>query len=125
MTFKPRCPKCKFALFFEPCNHGHPTAGCSYCGWRLMGEGSIRTLVETQMAAYREEQQQELRRRHKAELAELKAKKEVSEGEDCAWGPCDHPRRETSIYCSRDCSNKNARHRHSLRKQAQRREAAM
>ena len=34
----------------------------------------------------------------------------------CAWADCGKPARENSVYCSRDCSNKNARFRHSQRK---------
>jgi hypothetical protein len=33
----------------------------------------------------------------------------------CAWHECDEPARERSKYCSRECSNKNARHRHLAR----------
>ena len=35
----------------------------------------------------------------------------------CAWGPCNNDKRPNSKYCSKQCSNKNARHRHKLRKQ--------
>jgi hypothetical protein len=34
----------------------------------------------------------------------------------CAWHDCMAEARETSIYCSRDCSNKNARARYQARK---------
>ena len=37
--------------------------------------------------------------------------------EGCAWQECSSPARDTSIYCSRSCSNKNARYRHKLRQQ--------
>lgn len=33
----------------------------------------------------------------------------------CAWAACENSRREKSIYCSRNCSNKNARARHKAR----------
>lgn len=33
----------------------------------------------------------------------------------CAWRDCTHSSRENSKYCSRDCSNKNARWRHQNR----------
>ena len=36
----------------------------------------------------------------------------------CAWDDCEEPRRPTSKYCSRACSNKNARARHQRRKWA-------
>lgn len=35
--------------------------------------------------------------------------------ETCAWPSCDNQRRKNSKYCSRACSNKNARYRHKLR----------
>lgn len=34
----------------------------------------------------------------------------------CTWGPCASASRPNSKYCSRTCSNKNARFRHNLRK---------
>lgn len=34
----------------------------------------------------------------------------------CVWPPCEKPRRKKSKYCSRECSNKNARWRHKQRK---------
>lgn len=36
-------------------------------------------------------------------------------GSECAWTDCRKPARATSLYCSRNCSNKNARHRHRMR----------
>ncbi len=36
--------------------------------------------------------------------------------EVCAWRDCEKPQRPRSKYCSRECSNKNARHRHKQRK---------
>ena len=35
--------------------------------------------------------------------------------EICAWPGCGKPARKNSKYCSRACSNKNARHRHKMR----------
>lgn len=34
----------------------------------------------------------------------------------CVWPPCEKARRKKSKYCSRECSNKNARWRHKMRK---------
>ena len=34
----------------------------------------------------------------------------------CAWHECEGAPRENSKYCSRTCSNKNARHRWTLRR---------
>ena len=36
--------------------------------------------------------------------------------EICAWASCNKPARPRSKYCSRNCSNKNARARHAKRK---------
>ena len=46
-------------------------------------------------------------------------------GGQCCWKDCSQPSMSKSLYCSRDCSNKNARWRHGLRKEAEvkRREA--
>ena len=37
-------------------------------------------------------------------------------GEICSWDPCENEARPNSKYCSRACSNKNARARHKQRK---------
>jgi hypothetical protein len=42
----------------------------------------------------------------------------VSNRPVCAWKDCGDPSREGSIYCSRACSNRNARWRHKQRKLA-------
>jgi hypothetical protein len=52
------------------------------------------------------------RRKMEAEIAEIKAKD--IEGA-CAWSLCSDRARDNSKYCSRDCSNKNARARHRER----------
>jgi hypothetical protein len=41
---------------------------------------------------------------------------EDDDGEQCAWPGCEKARRPNSKYCSRACSNKNARHRHKQRR---------
>ena len=47
------------------------------------------------------------------------------EGHTCSWKDCGELARAKSLYCSRDCSNKNARWRHAVRKDAvKRREAS-
>lgn len=38
-------------------------------------------------------------------------------GDTCAWKDCDAKARPNSIYCSRGCSNKNARWRYKMRSQ--------
>lgn len=39
----------------------------------------------------------------------------VASGEACDWPGCEKPQRPNSKYCSRACSNKNARARHKAR----------
>lgn len=63
---------------------------------------------------------QEQESRQKAETAKQKdhqdwlASLPVSEP-SCAWESCSNSPRRRSKYCSRNCSNKNARHRHKQR----------
>jgi len=48
---------------------------------------------------------------------------DVDAGEDveiCAWHPCNRAARPGSKYCSRACSNKNARWRYKQRKSSER-----
>ena len=40
----------------------------------------------------------------------------AAEGTPCAWKDCDQIARPKSKYCSRTCSNKNARYRHAKRR---------
>lgn len=54
-------------------------------------------------------------RQRAAEQASVEAGTEKSTPGVCAWKDCEEPARTTSIYCSRGCSNKNARWRHKLR----------
>ena len=45
----------------------------------------------------------------------LKMPLEVQPAPECAWHNCSNPARPRSKYCSRNCSNKNARARHNKR----------
>ena len=62
-----------------------------------------------------------------AQLADLSGENEENEaffmaevdfapGDKCAWPPCAKRKRPRSKYCSRNCSNKFARHRHRQRR---------
>ena len=44
--------------------------------------------------------------------------RDKSEAVPCAWDSCENAARKNSKYCSRNCSNKNARARYKLRKAA-------
>ena len=50
-----------------------------------------------------------------AKKVPAKAAEPAVGAETCAWPSCDNARRKNSKYCSRACSNKNARYRHKLR----------
>jgi hypothetical protein len=45
-------------------------------------------------------------------------KSAASDASSCEWHICNNPPRPNSKYCSRDCSNKNARLRYKKRKNA-------
>ena len=65
---------------------------------------SHRLSVAAELARKRQEME--------AEVAKIKAK--AAEGA-CAWSLCSNRARDNSKYCSRDCSNRNARARHRER----------
>jgi len=78
-------------------------------------------------ARKRREQEEERQRKERDNRAwvELNRRKQVErvvepvpEVRICAWKDCDEPARSTSLYCSRNCSNKNARWRHKVRQQS-------
>lgn len=48
------------------------------------------------------------------------ARYEPAATNSCAWHECSNAPRPNSMYCSRDCSNKNARDRHAQRKRGSR-----
>jgi len=105
-----------------------------------MGKKHIHDLVETQLKEHTEQQVEVARQATEVQMVELEKKMQAEldaarlqnddSGErvdpgSCAWEPCSSRRRERSIYCSRSCSNKNARYRHSLRKQSRRERSVM
>lgn len=53
-----------------------------------------------------------------AKSAKAAPAKDGVELANCAWVECEKPSRSNSKYCSRECSNKNARARHRQRKNA-------
>ena len=78
---------------------------------------------EAEQARVREEERRKEEEREKRRARD-RARKErelalVPEIPPCAWQDCQSPKGDNSIYCSRDCSNKNARARHAARKAAE------
>lgn len=93
---------------------------------RLEQEAQLRQ-AEAAIAAAKEAQEREakLERRRARDRAYQKRKYWARKAQAeqpavpdsvCAWEGCSNPQRETSKYCSRGCSNKNARARAKQRK---------
>lgn len=116
---------------------------CRCCGYRLLGLSAVeytnRLMAEFQEAeknkadARLREIEAERTRKLEAEtrrLVEEARKLEERERKKvlpfptparaiCAWHECQEPCRANSMYCSRNCSNKNARARHRARQEGQ------
>ena len=129
MRFLPTCPKCEstaVSMERDPkwSGMGWPHDAlfhCFTCGHRLYGKSAVAhtTLEQAKHEADETRRAQEAaakseRQRQRKEEARLRRERKVISFQ-CAWGECHLPRREKSIYCSRDCSNKNARARHASR----------
>ena len=136
MAFKMHCPKCNSnSLFLEEDQKAFVGGGrhqvqlhCYMCGKVIYGQEAIEAEYNKQMAVWAETHQSE------APAATAQARDEsgtetpeeaspgtetqtaASSGQpECAWAECDKPARLRSKYCSRNCSNKNARSRYSRR----------
>ena len=123
----------------------HDKVFACLCGKRLYANAIPEEYdrQETSFYAAQTRAQQDARRARRAKLAEQRKEKEREEdaarqariqarkdgpepepptgeqqhlGVPCGFGGCENFRRENSIYCSRSCSNKNARARHAARK---------
>lgn len=68
--------------------------------------------------AKRRKEEAERKRREEAERKQREEEERRRKELECAWMHCTNPRRPNSKYCSRECSNKNARHRHAVRGRA-------
>lgn len=82
-------------------------------------EREDRTRRATAEAEAKQARQKEEDRQWRERVATKKPSEttEVAAGSSvCEWKDCDNPARPNSKYCSRDCSNKNARHRYKRRK---------
>lgn len=73
--------------------------------------------ARTLEAERRLEEQREKRRVR--DLARKERELKLVQGNLCSWAECGNQKRENSIYCSRGCSNKNARARHAAKKAAE------
>lgn len=133
MRFLPTCPKCDstaVSMERDPkwSNRGWPNDAlfrCTTCGHRLYGKDALAHITLEQ----KRHQDEEVRRAQEAEAERQRKEEERQRKEEerlrrehevisfqCAWGECELPRREKSVYCSRECSNKNARARHAARR---------
>ena len=130
MKFLPQCLKCESTdvdMYRDStfsCR-GWPydaTLHCRTCGNRVYGQAAVAATTEARdkyLAAEAERAQARLREIER-QREEERLRREAEERRkviqfQCAWRECDNPRREKSIYCSRNCSNKNARARHAAR----------
>ena len=103
------CPKCgskSISVSKERSAMPLRILSCLVCGYRIYGEKEIISELKKQVSS-----------RKKSEPT-FKAETNL-----CAWSECTKSpsgqraiSRPGSKYCSRDCSNKNARHRYNLRK---------
>ena len=117
---------------------------CVTCGKRVYGK-AIQTELTRQERSFRTDQQADLKEKQKAAQkarreARERAEEEARQAEQaeairqaeeaarralkpdgtCAWQECTEPPSDRSIYCSRGCSNKNARWRHQQKQAAAR-----
>jgi predicted nucleic-acid-binding Zn-ribbon protein len=142
-TFKLKCPKCaSTSISIERLGSVYAREGswanrvlkCITCGNRLYGDDikdevtrqmddfdaskkrataqAARTRREERIRAAAEEEEA----RQVAEAAKEAAEEARRAAGRCALPTCQNDRRERSIYCSRSCSNRNARIRFKQRK---------
>lgn len=89
---------------------------------RRMAEADRKRREEAQRKAEAAREKKEAENRAWAEKVAKQREQErlsASNRDECAWKDCDEPSRRNSIYCSRACSNKNARWRHKQRQKEQ------
>ena len=97
---------------------------CSTCGFRSYSEKAFAIIEKHRIAQVERDlkiarnlkiaQDQEARRIAKQkQQAEYEAARILAM--TCAWSQCDKSKRPSSKYCSRFCSNKNARYQYSQR----------
>ena len=113
-----KCSKCGSMTWIDrdDASGGQPVMRCR-CGLYVYGESAVRSAV----MAYREDE--EASRRAALEMEIERQAREVERQSvvvsvHCSWDTCSKMKRKNSKYCSRDCSNKNARARHAARRSA-------
>lgn len=104
------CPKCGGRGSWIELHDGTPVLRHA-CGFWGHGMSAIESAARAQRTAVASELE---RKKQEMEAAMEAIRLEALEGV-CSWGLCDNPSRENSKYCSRACSNKNARARHRER----------
>ena len=136
MAFKMQCPKCNStSLFLEEDQKAFVGGGrhqvqlhCYMCGKVIYGQAAIEAEYNKQMASWAKSNQNEPATpaaSPQADSNKQKTQKPVENSDSaaasdpnlpkCAWKECDKAARPRSKYCSRNCSNKNARARYSKR----------
>ena len=121
--FRIQCPKCTSTnTYIEKDSSsaiGAMVLVCWACGKRVYGEPGIRIIVEPQYEEYlRHIKETKEAKRLAARRERERLRREELQIARCAWEGCNEPHRSRSKYCSRDCSNRNARARHSERQKA-------
>ena len=103
------CSKCGSSTWIDrdDASGGQPVMRCR-CGLYVYGESAVRSAV----LAY-EEKAANIRKVVIEQQAEEPERQSVVVSVHCDWDMCSRMRRKKSKYCSRDCSNKNARARHA------------
>ena len=127
-SFPPRCPKCdSSSVHFQRTRHSYlwgkadMEADCYVCGWVKYGETALRQAFEPQVERWKQRQHEAAVQREEARLRaeeEREAPTVLAVGAKCAYPRCHNRARPNSKYCSRTCSNNNARARHAARRAA-------
>jgi hypothetical protein len=127
MSWKMSCPKCgSLNLDLERDRRVAGIRGphqvqlhCYTCGFVLYGEKSVQEECDKQYPVAAQAPENSVSPPPPAAAADKPEAEPVAPAGDfrpCNWPGCGKPARPRSKYCSRNCSNKNARSRHAQRK---------
>lgn len=135
MKFRMPCPNCggrNTGFHQESGRIAYPMNvifQCVSCGLQKIGVAAVELAEEAlvlKKAHEKKMRQEEIERKRIAQARREAARRQREEEarraaealkNTCAWMECANEIRPNSKYCSRDCSNKNARHRHQQKKQ--------